>query len=134
MTERTRKTIMVVDDDRHTLDLVTECLNQMGQEVFAASSGEEAMELIGRLGIKIDLLLSDVVMPGINGIELARRLVTDAPATKIIFMSGYMKPALTSENSIQPENRFLQKPFSGKTLVNCVKQALAEKSPSDTTH
>ncbi|MDT8334534.1 MAG: response regulator [Desulfurivibrionaceae bacterium] len=121
-----RKTIMVVDDDRHTLLFVTECLKQMGQEVYSAANGEEALELIRNPDVKIDLLLSDVVMHGMNGIELAQRLTATAPATKIIFMSGYMKPAIPAQNSARDERGFLQKPFSGRTLMNQVKQALAE--------
>ncbi len=129
MTALNRKTVMVVDDDRHTLEFVTECLRKMGQEVYSAANGEEAMELFHNLKVKIDLLLSDVVMPGINGIELARRLVEAVPAIKIIFMSGYMKPALPAQNATNDENGFLQKPFSGRTLMNHVKQALAELPP-----
>jgi CheY-like chemotaxis protein len=130
MAVQSKITVMVVDDDCHTLNFVTECLSQMGQEVYSAASGEEAIELIRKLRVKIDLLLSDVIMPGITGIELARRLVADTPATKIIFMSGYMKPALTSENSGNRESGFLQKPFSGKTLINHIKQVLAELPPN----
>lgn len=129
MTARNRKIVMVVDDDRHTLEFVTECLRKMGQEVYSAANGEEAMELIHNLKVKIDLLLSDVVMPGINGIELARKLVEAVPAIKIIFMSGYMKPALPVQNATNNKNGFLQKPFSGRTLMNHVKQALTELPP-----
>jgi len=126
MTSKSGKTVMVVDDDRHTLSFVEECLLQMGQNVYSASSGEEALKIIRDFEVEVDLLLSDVVMPGINGIELARKLVGDYPSIKVIFMSGYMRPALSDQNFTKFENGFLQKPFSGKTLTSRVKKVLAE--------
>ena len=126
MAKQSTRIVLVVDDDQPTLSFVTECIAQMGHKVFSAASGEEAMEIIHNQGVEVDLLLSDVVMPGMNGIELAQTLVANAPETKIIFMSGYMQPALSLTITAKYERGFIQKPFSGKTLTNHVKKALTE--------
>ena len=120
------KIVLVVDDDPHTLSFVTECIAQMGQKVLSAASGEEALAIIHNQDVQVSLLLSDVVMPGLNGIELARSMVTKAPSTKIIFMSGFMQPTSSSPNSARYESGFIQKPFSRKTLATHVKKALTE--------
>lgn len=127
MNKQNGKIVLVVDDDQHTLSFVSKRVAQMGQKVFSAASGEEAMELIHNQGVEVDLLLSDVVMPGMDGIKLAKTLVANSPETKIIFMSGCIKPALSSE-SAKYERGFIQKPFSGKTLAIHVKKALDELS------
>lgn len=126
MTSQNRKIILVVDDDQHILSFVTECLAEMGQKVFSAASGEEAVKIINSQERGMDLLLSDVVMPGMDGIELAKALTGYTPTAKIIFMSGFMQPALPSGNTAKYGRGFIQKPFSKKTLLNHVKKALTE--------
>lgn len=126
MTSQKNKIILVVDDNLDILSFVTDCIAKMGQEVISAANGEEAVEIIKNHKVGVDLLISDIVMPGMNGIELANELTTNAPAAKIIFMSGYMKPASPFSNTTKYEKGFIQKPFSRKTLKNHIKKALNE--------
>lgn len=120
------KIILVVDDDRNTRIFVQEKLKTLGQKVIAATNGSEALAIIKDRGGKLDLLLSDVEMPEMNGIELAEALVNEAPAAKVILMSGCLKPSPKTANRASYEKGFIQKPFSGKTLVSHVKRALTE--------
>lgn len=126
------KTILVVADDPRTRSFVTECITKMGQQVVAATSGEEALKIIHNQEVEVNLLLSDVTMPGLNGIELAKSIVAKTPSTKVIFMSGCMQPAVSFTETAKYENGFILKPFSRKTLASHVKKALLELS-QDTT-
>lgn len=121
-----QKIILVVDDDQNTLFFVVEKLRPLGQKVLAATNGSEALAMIRDQGGKLDLLLSDVEMPEMNGLELAEAMASEAPDAKIILMSGCIKPALKATNFASYEKGFIQKPFSGKTLVNHVQKALTE--------
>jgi two-component system cell cycle sensor histidine kinase/response regulator CckA len=124
--EQSARIVLVVGDDQPTLGFVTESVAKMGQKVLSATSGEEAMAIIAKHGATVDLLLSDVVMPGMNGIELAKAVTANAPETKIILMSGCMQPAIFFAHPAKYATGFIQKPFSGKTLKNHIKKALRE--------
>ena len=132
MNQQHHKTILVVADDPRTRIFVTECIARMGQKVVSATSGEEAMKIINNQEVEINLLLSDVAMPGLNGIELAKSIVKKTPSTKVIFMSGCLQPAVSFAETAKYKNGFIQKPFSRKTLASHVKKALIELS-KDTT-
>lgn len=126
MSKTGRKIILVVDDDQNTRLFVEEKLKPLGQKVLAAANGSEALVIIRDQRGKLDLLLSDVEMPGMNGIELAEAMTSEAPHAKIILMSGCIKPALKVSNFASYKKGFIQKPFSGKTLVSHIKKALIE--------
>jgi len=121
-----RKIILIVDDDQNTRIFVEEQLKPLGQKVLAATNGSEALAMIRDRGGKLDLLLSDVEMPEMNGIELAEAMASEAPDAKVILMSGYIKPSLKNTNYASYKKGFIQKPFSGRTLVSHVKKALIE--------
>jgi two-component system cell cycle sensor histidine kinase/response regulator CckA len=129
--EQGAKIILVVGDDQPTLGFVTKSVAKKGRKILSATSGEEALAIIGKHGATVALLLSDVVMPGMNGIELARSVTAKAPETKIILMSGCLQPAVFFANTAKYEKGFIQKPFSRKTLENHVKKALRELSRED---
>lgn len=126
--QQNHKTILVVADDPRTRSFVTECITKMGQKVVAATSGEEALQIIHDQEVEINLLLSEVAMPGLNGIELAKSIVDKTPSTKVIFMSGCLQPASSFTETAKYKNGFIQKPFSRKTLKRHVKKALIELS------
>ena len=126
MPSLSNRTILVVDDDKDTREFVAEKISKMGPTVYTASCGSEAIKLLEDQIDSVDLLLSDVVMPGMTGIELAESLANKAPGTKVILMSGFMQPSLTFGNAAKYEKGFIRKPFSGKTLANHVKKALDE--------
>jgi two-component system cell cycle sensor histidine kinase/response regulator CckA len=118
-------TILVVEDEdtvRHVTGVV---LRRYGYEVISARDGETARQLVAEYSDPIDLLLTDVVMPGgINGLELATMLQTDRPNLKILYMSGYAEEIALGKNSI-PAEQFLQKPFTPDELVARVQAILA---------
>ena len=122
------RTILVVDDDKDTLNFIADLITSMGGPVtvYTASCGPEAIKLLEDHIDSVDLLLSDVVMPGMSGVELAKSLADKDPRAKVILMSGLLQPSLTSGNGALYEKGFIGKPFSGKTLTNHVKKALDE--------
>lgn len=126
MAPNSPKIIMVVDDDRFIRAFVQDRITSMGHRVYSAADGSEALKMVRDLGLEVNLLISDVLMPGMNGLELAKMMLAAAPDAKIIFMSGCVQPALISANSAKYKGGFIRKPFSGKTLVDHVKKAVDE--------
>ncbi len=108
---------------RAVREMVVAVLERLGYRVMAASTGEEAVRLIDRLGDEIDLLLSDVVMPGMSGPDLLDRARRTRPDFRAVFMSGYT--VLTIGRPIQPGVILLEKPFSGASLGEVVRETLA---------
>jgi CheY-like chemotaxis protein len=114
--------ILVVDDDRELLQLMREQLKGSVFKARFAADGVEALKIAASTG-DIDLLLTDVLLPDITGIELARTMLKRQPGLKVAFMSGYLRPGLTDLDD--PEslpNTFIQKPFSGKSLRGFLKK------------
>jgi len=119
------ETVLAVDDDPLMLELVREVLKPFGYNVLFASSGEEALDVAASLREeKIDLLLTDVILPGIKGQELARQLLDSYPDVNILFMSGYFCPSMAHNNSEQRFEGFIQKPFAPKSLLRKVRRLL----------
>ena len=127
MTAISGKTILIVDDDQDTLKFVAEKISKLGPTVYTATCGAEALKLIEEQIDGLDLLLSDVMMPGMSGIELAESLAVKTPETKVILMSGCLQPTPAFNNAAEYEQGFIRKPFSGKTLNNHVRRALSEQ-------
>jgi two-component system, cell cycle sensor histidine kinase and response regulator CckA len=100
-------------------------LEDFGYRVIEAVDGEDAMELAEQTDGPIHLLLTDLVMPGMGGEELARRLGGRRPRMKILFMSGYSVQAVTSGGALLPGAGFIAKPFSAIDLVDRVRETLA---------
>ena len=99
-------------------------LRAQGYRVLEAGDGAEALELAARHGAQIDLLVADVVMPRMGGIELARRLRAERPHLRVLHVSGYVEPALREEAAVPPHSTFLHKPFPPETLVRKVREIL----------
>jgi YesN/AraC family two-component response regulator len=92
--------------------------------VLEAEDGDEALEVCRRHEGPIDLVVTDVVMPGMNGHELAQRLETIIPDAEVLFISGYTGGALIEHGVLQEDTNFLQKPFSPQRLVQKVREVL----------
>jgi CheY-like chemotaxis protein len=122
---RGHETILVVEDENDVRDLACEFLTMTGYSVLRARNGVEAIDLLRRHPGKIDLVLSDVVMPKMGGSELAVRLPDVRPGTKILLMSGYSEYAVESQNEGRPQHPMLSKPFSRSTLIAKIREALA---------
>jgi len=124
-------TILLVDDEFTIRKLVSQSLQEYGYEVLEAHCGRDAIELSEQHEGTIDLLLSDIVMPGgITGVELARLLKLSRPDMKIILMSGYDQTMLAADTGWP----FISKPFKPSTLMERVKHILVEDLPFPSPH
>jgi two-component system cell cycle sensor histidine kinase/response regulator CckA len=123
MSER-NLTVTVADDSPGVLELVSSVLRMQGYQVLEANSGPEALDAAERHDRPVDLLLTDVEMPGMNGIELSRSMRAQRPGTKVIFMSG---SGTLEEVDGAP---FLSKPFAIPELLSTVKSTLLLKDTS----
>ena len=123
MRKKETATVLIVDDDPIVLGLLEEQVSVYGYQPILASSGEEALEIANQKD-KIDLLLTDIIMPGINGIDLAKQFVTLYPETRILFMSGFMCPSI-AHFIPDDEKAFLQKPFPTNTLIAKMRSILS---------
>lgn len=121
---RGEETILLVEDEQIVRALAARVLAGYGYSVLEAEGGREALELCGRLDRPLDLLITDVVMPGMNGAELAVRVKALLPTVSVLFVSGYTGGALLEHGILQEEAEFLQKPFSPQGLARKVRQVL----------
>jgi CheY-like chemotaxis protein len=118
------ETVLLVEDEPSVLALCARMLRGLGYRVLAASSPERALGLARQHEGRIHLLLSDVVMPQMNGRELARRLVAALPDLRCLFMSGYTAHVIAPQGFLGEGARFLQKPFSREELAAMVRAAI----------
>ena len=118
------ETVLVVEDEAAILKLTKKILERLGYRVLTAGAPAEAIALTGRPGTQIHLLITDVVMPGMNGRELADRLRQMHPGLKYLFMSGYTADAIAHHGVLDQGVLFIQKPFSASDLARKVQQAL----------
>jgi PAS domain S-box-containing protein len=114
--ERSVATVLVVEDDEGLLRLVSELLEHDGFAVRSASSADEALALFAADGDAIEVVVTDVVMPGMGGIELGRELRAARPDLKLLFMSGYSEERLAEGGPDRAGTGFIQKPFAPATL------------------
>lgn len=120
-----RGTILLVEDEDVVRVLAKRILEQQGYEVLVASNGEAALTLASEAGFGIDLLLTDVVMPGINGRVLADRLREMIPGVRVVYMSGYDENVIAHHGVLEGDAPFLPKPFDIEALLRIVRDTLA---------
>ncbi len=118
------ETIMVVEDDDGVRDLVRLMLESNGYEVLTVRDADEAARVCTERPCAIDLLLTDVMMPEVNGRDLAERLGALAPSMRILFMSGYSDEAVHRHGVLGESAAFLEKPFTERTLARKVREVL----------
>jgi signal transduction histidine kinase len=116
--------VLVVEDEASVLRLVRRVLEAEAMVVLSAQDAEEALLLADQHGGVIDLLLTDVVMPGLNGLELAQRVLPSRPGMRVLFMSGYADHAVVQRDIIDTGRPFLQKPFAPDRLLARVTDVL----------
>ncbi|MDP2156697.1 MAG: PAS domain S-box protein, partial [Nitrospirota bacterium] len=121
------ETILVVDDDLMILGLIKDTLQPLGYRVLQASSGEEAIEISKNTEDPINLLLADVVMPRMNGVALADRLMTVCPDLRVILMSGYPDISEKVQDLLRAGFFFLQKPLTPSSLLQKMKEVIGEE-------
>jgi len=127
-------TVLVVDDDDQIKNLARRTLAEDGLSVIVAASAEEALSLCKRHNKRIDLLLTDMVLPKMTGIELAEQLKSAYPEIKIIYMSGYTDHSVLSDGMLPPDKSFIQKPFTLDLLTQKVREALSAPAPRPGAH
>jgi len=118
------QTVLVVEDEATIRSNVCECLQQLGYQVVEADSGKSALNLCEAKHGKIDLVITDLVMPGMSGYELAGQMAQRYPKVKMLFMSGYTEDTAARRDILLRGSPFLQKPFSVGDLSIAVQQAL----------
>jgi CheY-like chemotaxis protein len=117
------ETVLVVEDNDAVRELVRRTLQQRGYTVLEASNGDEAIDLVAR-GAHPRLLLTDVVMPGLSGPNLAARLLQQNPRMRVLYMSGYSQDATAAHGTTWGGVPLLQKPFTPSQLAERVRIAL----------
>lgn len=118
------ETILVVEDEKPIVDILTLVLEDKGYHVLSAQNGLDGYLLAKDHPGPVDLLITDVVMPGLNGKELEERIQGLRPGLKVLFISGYTGDILAKRGLLQEETQFLQKPFRGQDLARKVREVL----------
>ena len=121
---RGNETILVVEDEQSVRDLVREELTKIGYRIVEAMNGIEACLIATQYSGQFDMLLTDIVMPGMNGRELAGRLHLIYPNLKVLFMSGYLDDVTANAGLEQHQTAFLQKPFTPDVLARSIRELL----------
>lgn len=126
---RVPKAIILLVEDESTVRQVTrQVLEHAGYEVLESDGAREALRLATEHRGHIGLLLSDVVMPGMSGLDLARHIREMQPRLTTVFMSGYAETAVLHQSVQDPLSSYIQKPFTIDLLLACVDKALAKSS------
>ena len=115
------ETVLVVDDDPVILDMISEMLTPLGIKTHVAVNCTDALDVAAQTQ-KIDMLLTDVVMPDMLGQDLALRFKDKCPDAKILFMSGLLCPSSAQNDANPDENLFIQKPFTADDLILKLKE------------
>ncbi len=118
------ESILLVEDSQPLRKLAQTFLEAAGFRVLSAGSGEEALEVAARFGMTVDLLLTDVVMPGMNGRVLAEQLLPRQPGMKVLYMSGYTDSFIAGQGVLDPGIHLLHKPFTEDVLIRKTRQVL----------
>ncbi|MFZ3044359.1 MAG: response regulator, partial [Desulfatirhabdiaceae bacterium] len=121
---RGSETILLVEDESAILSLGKVMLERLGYRVLAASDPEDALDLARKKEETIDLLITDVIMPTMNGWDMAERLKSLYPNLRVLFMSGYSADVISHRGVLGDGVNFLQKPFSLTELAARVRQAI----------
>jgi PAS domain S-box-containing protein len=119
-----RESVLVVEDEVQVRRLAAGILRNRGYEVFEAADGAEALEVSGGFAGRIDLLLTDVVMPGMRGTEVARRLAAARPGLRVLYMSGYTDDERFRQEAGTSDFEFMAKPFTPTVLARRVREVL----------
>jgi CheY-like chemotaxis protein len=118
------ETVLLVEDEEAVRVVLARVLRTAGYTLLVARDGQEALELLAQHEGPLDLLLTDVVMPGLNGRELAERVAADRPDTKVLFMSGYTNDLVLREGISTAETHFIAKPYSRQDMLLKIRSVL----------
>jgi len=118
------ETVLLVEDEDSVRELVRLTLSSRGYKVLEAENGEAGLRVAEETKGTIDILVTDVVMPGIGGRELAKNLLAKRPTTRVLYLSGYTEDAIATQGALTPGTAFLQKPFTLQNLAKKVREVL----------
>jgi signal transduction histidine kinase/CheY-like chemotaxis protein len=124
------ETVLVAEDEPGVREVVRRLLDRNGYEVLEAASGKEALSIMATTGRRIDVLLTDVVMPGLSGKELATLVKKASSDVKVVFMSGYTNDIIAKQGVLHADEILVQKPFSEDELLTKLREALATPTAS----
>jgi len=126
-TEKGTETILIVEDERMALDLVVNFLKDLGYTILSAENAESAIRMSIDYPGEIHLLITDVILPGINGVELQSQLLRQRPNLRTLYISGYSGSLLSSYGVSPKAANFIQKPFSIQDLSGIIRSVLEQK-------
>ena len=118
------ETILLVDDEESLRTVVVDLLSQLGYRMLSAASGEEAIKMAQDYSARIDLLLTDVVMDGLPGPELAEALLQSRPEMKVVYISGFADGSIAPNCVLRPGTVLVQKPFTIRILSAKLREVL----------
>ena len=124
------RSVLVVDDAAIVRRLAFRLLSEAGYRVFEAGGAAEALEVLSMAGGRIDVVLVDVVMPDVSGVDLARLVQEAAPSAVAVYMSAFPAEVMVREGLRNPSVLFLAKPFTREELLRAVGRAMARRSDS----
>jgi two-component system, cell cycle sensor histidine kinase and response regulator CckA len=122
--ENLKPVILVVDDEPRVLELIRLMLEHEGYSVLVAASGREAIRIACEPEANIDILVTDIIMPHMNGKELANRISMIRPYIKVLFISAYAAEILSHSNLCPEGSDFIRKPFLKEELVNKISRVM----------
>ncbi|NLH48919.1 MAG: response regulator [Myxococcales bacterium] len=128
-----KEAVLIVEDEELVRGLAIKALSRLGYRVLQAADGQQALAMAEHHEGRIDLLLTDVVMPGMNGKQLAERLRRTHPETKVIFTSGYTENTITHQGVIEPGLHFIGKPYTPQVLAKIVHEVLLDGKATDSS-
>jgi CheY-like chemotaxis protein len=121
------ETVLVVEDEEIVRELVCEVLEEHGYNVICAADGIEALDVAEDFDGDIHLLVTDVIMPNMNGHELAGKLCALRPDMKVLYVSGYSDSEIGDHGTLDPRYELLQKPFTPQTLARKIREVIREE-------
>src|SRR5581483_4684310 len=124
--QRAGATILVVEDDENVQLVVADMLDGLGYRVLLAANGDDALALLAKRERHIDLMLTDVMLPGMNGREVAERARQIEPALKVLFMTGYARDVIVHQGRLDPGIELIEKPFHAEMLAQRLSELLDE--------
>jgi PAS domain S-box-containing protein len=126
---RGTETVLVVEDQVDVRGVIEKTLSRYGYTVIAAANGPEALATAQEHKGPIDVMLTDVVLPGASGPDIAKQLVASHPSVRVLYMSGYTDDMIVHHGVLKPGLAFVQKPFTGDELARRIREVLAADSP-----
>jgi PAS domain S-box-containing protein len=118
------ETVLVVEDEEAMREVTRRILDRNGYRVVTATGGPDAVDLVASGDVEVDILVTDVVMPKMLGKEVAERIQALRPGTRVLYMSGYARPVLAEQGTLDPGVALVSKPFSEEVLLGAVRQVL----------